>query len=324
VLDQLLALIQRIPGPQRKISPKPTASFIRVSFIVASLFAAVLVGSLFLREPEGSLQIAPLPTTSTPTDLLPATGEVALTICGPENQTASCSPGGLAPEEDLANAGNDIAQPAVSKDSRPSQDGNAKAAYVNDGHAGGSWVSGSPDSWIKIDLGQVRTINTVSLQKGNTGSASDNHPGQFVISVALSDVYADGNSRDDYAEYSLVFRSEQVDFSGTVSDTATLRIQFPAVRARLVKITFEQAGAAIEEVGVFMVQPPDVARQVTSTPHVSVPGSTLTAANTDTALAMDTATFAATSTGLPANTTVPTLTNTPPRCQRTHFLRRPP
>jgi hypothetical protein len=199
----------------------------------------------------------------------------------------------------------------VSKDARVNAAGGHKPAYVNDGRAGASWVSNSADSWIKIDLGQVRTINTVSLQKGDPGSPSENTPGQFVIAVALSDVYSDGDSSQDYTEYTQVFHSEQAGFSGTVSQAETIRTQFPSVRARYVKITFEQAGAAIEEVGVFLAEPTAPAEQPTRRPQDEQPTITLTAVPLNTQLPMDTATSLSTDTPLQSDTAVPTLTDTP-------------
>jgi hypothetical protein len=268
-----------------------------------SLIAAAFIGSLFFSRMEQSFQPSPSQAAAAPTQLLPTgTGEVAMTICKAEGQTPSCPPGELTPSQDLAHQGNGAARPAVSKDARSSPDGAHKAAYVNDGRGGASWVSNSAASWIKIDLGKVTTINTIGLQKGNPGSANGSDPGQFVIAVALSDVYADGDSNDDYVEYAQVFHSEQTGFSGTVSHTETIQTRFLPVQARFVKITFEKAGASIEEIGVFMVQPPVLVEQpeITSTP-----------VGTNTLLALGTATPVTTGTRPPTDTAVPTVTNTP-------------
>jgi hypothetical protein len=164
----------------------------------------------------------------------------------------------LDPRPDLADPGNKVARPAVSKDAQPDH----QAKYGNDGRADTSWISNSANSWIKIDLGQVRTINMVRLGTGN--SVQDNELGSFVIAVALSDVYADGDSSNDDREYAKVFDSKQAGFSGSASDTATINILFSRVEARFVKITFEKAGAAIAEVGVFMFEAPGLAGQPTT------------------------------------------------------------
>src|SRR5687768_17003894 len=291
------SVFERFRNSLQRIFQKPTTSavpspeFRRISLVLASLLAAVIIGSLFFPGVEQLFQPSPLQAAVEPTHLLPSNiGEVALTICKPDDQTPSCPPDELDPSRDLADPGNGAAQPAVSKDAQAGQAGVHKAAYVNDGRGGASWVSNSPDSWVKIDLGKVTTINTISLQKGNLGSSMDNDLGQFVIAVALSDMYADGASGNDYIEYAQVFRSEQTGFSGRVSHTEIIKTQFSPVQARFVKITFEKAGAAIEEVGVFMIEPPVLAEQPTSTSQADLPGITLTPTRTDTPLPINTAT----------------------------------
>lgn len=314
LLDRSRISIKRIFQYKTTTPAVPSAGFRRISLVIASILAAVLIGSLLFSRTEGSFSPSPLQAAAAPTHILPtSTGEVALTICKPEDQTPACAPGELTPGQDLANSGNGSAQPAVSKDARSGDAGVHRAAYINDGRDGGSWVSESANSWIKIDLGKVTTINTVSLQKGNLDSSNGNDPGQFVIAVALSDVYTDGNSSNDYMEYAQVFNSEQTGFSGTVSHAQTIRTQFLPTRARYVKITFEKAGAAIEEVGVFMVQPPVIAEQATRTPQDEPPGITFTPLPTNTSLPIDLTTSASTGTPLPTDTAVllPTSTLTP-------------
>jgi hypothetical protein len=295
--------------PSKRTFPtSPPAGFRRISLVIASLLAAVFLGSLFFSRLEQSFQPSPLQAGGEPTQLPTSAGEVTIAICKPNDETPSCPPGELDPSQDLANTGNGLARPAVSNDAHH------KAAYVNDGRGGESWVSNSADSWIKIDLGKETTINTVSLQKGSLGPSDEDDPGQFVIAVALSDVYADGDSSHDYVEYAQVFHSAQAGFSGTVSHTETIRTQFPLVRARFVKITFEKAGAAIEEVGVFMVSSRELSEQPTTSPQDDLPGTTATPIHTNTSLAMNTATSVSTGTQLLTSTAVPTLTptGTPP------------
>ena len=291
----------------------PLPGLVRISLVLGSLIAAVWIGSLVLRGAEGSVRPSLSQAAAAPTNILPVTGEVAIIICKPGEQTRSCPSGELAASQDLADSENGAAQPAVSKDARSNEEGAHRAAYVNDGREGASWVSNSADSWIKIDLGQVRTINRVSLQKGSLGSSYDNNPGQFVIAVALSDVYTDGDSSNDYEEYAQVFRSEQTGFSGMVSHEESIQTQFPPVKARFVKITFEKAEVAIEEVGVFMIQPPELAEQQTRTSAVDKPDITSTPLVTDTpsSAATQTATPLSTGTQPWTATTMPTLTNTP-------------
>ena len=290
------------------MAPRP--GFLRISLVIGSLIAAAFLGSLLFSRMEQAFQPPPLPAFTTPTSVstpsLPtSTDEAAFLICEPDDPMPACPPGDLDPSQDLAQPENGAARPAVSNG------GAQEAAYVNDGRMGASWVSTSPDSWIKIDLGQVRTINTVSLQSGMTGASDEETPGQFVIAVALTDSYADGDSSHDYMEYAQVFHSEQTGFSGMVSQAETIRTQFSPVRARYVKITFEKAGAAIEKVGVFMVEPPVLAEQPTRTPQEGVPGSLLTVVQTNTVFLVDTATSAPTGARLPTDTAVPPSTDTP-------------
>jgi hypothetical protein len=312
-LDEFRVSLRRIFQSRTTI---PTV--MRISLGVASLIAAVLMGSLLLPRAQQSFQPIPLDAAAAPTQpLSPGAVGGAIIVCKPYEQTPSCSPGELDPSLDLANSGNGAAQPAVSKDARPNPDGVHRAAYVNDGRGGASWVSNSADSWLKIDLGKVTTINTVSLQKGSAGSYAENNPGQFVIAVAVSDVYADGDSSEDFVEYAQVFRSEGMGFSGTVSQEETIRTQFSPVQARFVKITFEQAGAAIEEIGVFMVQPPVLSERPTQSPSKDPAETTATPMHTITASPMDTAASVPTSTPLPTDTAVFIPMDTPTRLPTT-------
>jgi len=221
-----------------------------------------------------------------------------------------CPPRELAASQDLADQANGVARPAISNDASSSDGGFHKAAYVNDGRGGASWVSNSADSWIKIDLGHVTTIDSVSLQKGSVGSSEGNDLGQFVIAVALSDVYADGNSSNDYTEYAQVFNSEQLGFNGMVRNAETIRTLFPPIKARFVKMTFKKAGVAIEKVGVFMVPPPVPAEQPTRSPQQDVPGAAWTSTLTNTPGSFDTMTSEPTGTRLPTDTLNPVATDT--------------
>lgn len=312
LLDKLRISIKSIFQSKRMIPAVPLAKSKRASLVLAVMMIAVFIGSLLFSRAEQLFNPSPSPTVARPTRVLPtSTREAAIIICKPDDQAPLCSPRELDSSQDLADQGNRTARPAVSKDARSSYGAVYRAAYVNDGRSNTSWVSNSPDSWIKVDLGKATTINTVTLHKGSTGSSHDTNPGQFVIAAALSDVYADGNSSNDYTEYAQVFDSEQTGFSGTVSNAETIRALFPPVQARFVKITFEKAGTAIEEVGVFMVQPPELAEQPTRRPQDDVPEVALTPVLTETQLPMDTATPLPTHTGLPTDTSIPSATNTP-------------
>ena len=298
--DQFRLFIQRIFPSETKNPALSPAGFMRLSLVVASLIAALFLGSLFTRN-RTILPASPLQAAATPTAVLPArTSEAALTSCQPDAQSSSCLPETWEPGQDLADPGNGVARPAVSKDTYPVH----MASYVNDGRADASWVSRSADSWIKIDLGQVRTINMVSLEKGQPVASQHDDPGGFVIAVALSDVYAEGDSEGDDQEYAQVFHSEGGGAGNTIADAELISTHFSPVEARFVKITFEREGAAIEEVRVFMAEEPVLAEQPTRTPRTVRPGSTLTPPPTNTLLAT------ATATSVPGGTSVPTATPT--------------
>jgi hypothetical protein len=184
-----------------------------------------------------------------------------------------------------------------------------RASYVNDGlyGAGASWVSNSAYSWIKIDLGKSTTINTVTFGRDRLGNYNDRDPGQFVIAVALSDnIYADGNSTNDFAEYEAVYDSRKNGFDGDVAGSETIEANFSPVEARFVKITFQNQGTAIDEVEAFMVQPSSYVFIPTKAKE-NQPRPTWTPVPTDTLV--PTSTWPPTL--VPTNTPRPTWTATP-------------
>jgi hypothetical protein len=293
----------------------PTVSQMRTALIIAVFMVAAFATSL-LRNREQVFSPAPTQENALqPISSLTATltAEVVTVICKPGDQSPMCPPEELDKSQDLAFQGNGAARPAVAKDAVSTDNGVHKPSNVNDGHDGGGWVSNSPYSWIKIDLGKVATINTVMLDKDGLGSYKDRKLGQFVIAVALSDIYADGNSSNDYTEYTQVYNSEQTNFSGVVSESASIRAMFGPVRARFVKITFKDAGIAINEVKVFMAQPFGFVETPTRKPKDEPSGPISTAIPIyNTASPIDTAMPAPTNTAPPAPTKTPLPTDPPP------------
>ena len=306
VMDRLRLAVQRLFPYKIEIPRVPLSS--RASLVAAALMLAAVIGSLLFGRPgEGTFRPSLSGGVAAPTRVRPtSSGEVAILICTPQDQSPSCSPPAMDESPDLAEQGNGAARPAVSSETQASNSAADQAAYVNDGRSDTTWVSNRPDSWVKIDLGKVATINTVTLQNGSPGSGQANDPGQFVVAVALSDVYSDGNSSNDHLEYAQVFSSQQSGFSGTVSQADTVRALFSPVKARFVKITFVKAGAAIREVGVFMVQPPVQAARPTRTQA----RATATLLPTSTGLPTDTGTSYFTSTPFPTETLAPLPTGT--------------
>lgn len=297
----------------------PIGGMRRTSIVIATLLVIVFMGSLVYgnRNPLVDLgNPASQPGVSHPSQVaaVTSTGEVAEVICKPGYLPPLCLAQEFDKSSDLTFSGNGSARPAVAKDTIPGYSRIHKAAYINDGlyGPGASWISHSAYSWIKIDLGEVRTINTITFGRDRLGQFNDGDPGQFVIAVALSDnVYADGNSSLDYMEYSQVYHSEQDGFDGVVSGPETIEATFDPVPARYVKITFENAGTAVDEVEAFMIQPPDIASVFTQRPRDTAVPPTFTPIPTNTLVPSRTPTRIPTRTPLPTSTATPRPTFTP-------------
>jgi hypothetical protein len=316
VLEALRSSIQKIFRHKIKLPSMPTMEFMRTSLVVAALLMATFVGSLLGNRGQ-------LSTLSATQGAIAQPAPALATSTSEEEEQVICKPGYVPPrclakesnhEENLTFQGNGSARPAVAKDTLPGYSGVHKAAYINDGlyGPGASWVSKSAYSWIKIDLGKATTINTVAFGRDRLGNLNDGDPGQFVIAVAMSDnVYADGNSSNDFVEYTQVYSSVETGFSGTVSGPETIRAQFDPVLARFVKITFVNAGTAVDEVEIFMVQPALFVSTPTKRPKEDLPAVIATFMPSSTPVPTDTATPVPTGTPLPTNTPVPTDTPRP-------------
>jgi hypothetical protein len=314
---------------QLKAPQAPRMRLMRSSLIMAGILLAAFIGTLLYGN-QGTLLSPPLAQSEASQPVVaPSTTEAVEVICKPGYLPPLC----LAQEstnksEDLTYQGNGSARPAVAKDTIPGYSDVHQASYVNDGlyGAGASWISNSAYSWIKIDLGMPRTINTITFGRDRLGNYNDRDPGQFVIAVALhDDVYADGNSSNDFFEYTKVYDSKQAGFDGIVSGAETIQATFAPTEARYVKITFENAGTAIDEVEAFMIQPSSLAYiptqktrdnqpRPTWTPvptDTLVPTSSPTPVPTDTPLLTDTPTPVPTDTPLPTSTPTDVPTNTP-------------
>ena len=337
VLDALRASFHSLFNGKRKTAVAPANSFRRTSMILATLLVAAFIGSLAYgnRQPLTEIFESPLAHQEGP-DLSPfaeatSTGEVANVICKPGYLPPLCLAQEFDQSQDLTFPGNGSARPAVAKDTVPGYSRIHKAAYANDGlyGPGASWISNSAYSWIKIDLGDVRTINTITFGRDRLGNLNDGDPGQFVIAVALSDdVYADGNSSNDFMEYTQVYDSEEAGFDGTISGPETVEATFDPVLARFVKITFENAGTAVDEIEAFMIQPFGFASNPTQRPRdtlvppsfTPIPTNTLVPSRTPTLIPTNTFVPTRTPTLIPSSTPFPTNTATP----RPTFTPEPP
>ena len=315
ILDALRSAFQNL-FEQVKTPPAPMMKLMRSSLIVAGILVAAFVGSLLYGNQSGKLFNPPLAQSdaSQPVVAVTATAESAEVMCKPGYLPPLCLAKEFDKTRDLTFQGNGSARPAVAKDTIPGYSKIHRASYVNDGlyGAGASWISNSAYSWIKIDLGKSTTINTITFGRDRLGNFNDRDPGQFVIAVALSDnVYADGNSNNDFFEYTKIYDSEKAGFDGVVSGSETIQANFVPIEARFVKITFENQGTAIDEVEAFMVQPPSLVYVPTQKSKDNQPRPTWTPIPTDTLVPTNTPTPLPTSTDTPVPTDTPLPTDTP-------------
>jgi hypothetical protein len=318
VRSKIQTLFARRTGFPRTLS----IHLLRPSAIVLFMALAAYVGFVFYGNRHQSLSTSPLPDGLPMIDSALATPTVELkTMCKDGYMPPLCLAKEFDNSHDLTFQGNGLARPAVAKDTLPGYGDIHLASYVNDGlyGPGASWVSNSPNSWIKIDLGKTTAINTVTFGRDRLGELNDRNPGRFVIEMAVSDdVYAHGNSDNDEHEYVKVYDSQQSGFTGVIPKSQTVLTQFSLVEARFIKITFENAGTAIDEVEAFVSPPPLpgggpstaaanilILNTFTPTP-VNSPIPSFTAIPTDTMLPPT-----ETETPLPTDTPIPTETETP-------------
>ena len=328
ILEALRSAVRNLFSVQTKHPSVPAFSFRRTSMVLATLLVAAFIGSLAYgnRRPLTGI-FASSPPQQEASQLSPAaavtnTGEAAKLVCKPGYLPPLCLAQEADQSQDLTFPGNGSARPAVAKDTLPGYGRIHDAAYANDGvyGPGASWISNSAYSWIKIDLGDIRTINTITFGRDRLGNFNDGDPGQFVIAVALSDnVYADGNSHNDFVEYTQVYDSEKAGFDGIVSGPETIEARFEPVRARYVKITFENPGTAVDEIEAFMIQPFGFGSNPTQRPRdtlvppsfTPIPTNTLIPSRTPTLIPTNTLVPTRTPTLIPTNTLVPTFTPFP-------------
>lgn len=309
--------------PHRPISIKfARAASLALSIAMITFVAFALYGNT-IQSNSQSNSPALSPTqqfTATPGQLGSPTPLAAI-ICADGDELPLCITVEQDKNQNVAYTGNGKARPAVAKDA--SNDHTNSAANLNDGLYGpsASWVSESPNSWIKIDLGTPTAINTVTFGRDRLGMLNAGDPGRFVIAVATSDdVYADGNSSNDDREYVQVFDSAQSDFDGTISGTETVIAIFDKKQARFIKITFENARTVIDEVEAFVsnqtlgaVAPTRTSSRedVPSNPSTALPVSTPIPSDTATAVPIDTLPPTDTVTPVPTDTAPPADTPTP-------------
>ena len=122
------------------------------------------------------------------------------------------------------------------------------AAYLNDGFYGNgaSWVSDASNSFVTLDLSQVQSVASVKIGRDRLGGFDDRDPGQFTIATSL-----------DNSVYTTLFSSSALGYNGTIDGAQTLRATFASpVSSRYVRLTFANAGTAIDEIEVQAVPEP--------------------------------------------------------------------
>ena len=313
ILDALRTAVRNLFDRPGKTPSEPAMRFLRTSLVVAGMLLAAFVGSLVYGNRQPLTAFLPsFPehegSQSGPIAVAPTAVETAMVICKPGYLPPLCLAKEFDKSQDLTFPGNGSARPAVAKDTIPGYSRIHQPAYVNDGlyGSGASWISNSAYSWIKIDLGEVQTINTITFGRDRLGNFNDGDPGQFIIAVALSDnVYANGNSSNDSEEYTEVYNSADMGFDGAVSGAETIEASFEAIEARYVKITFENERTAVDEIEVFMILPPELASHSTQRPRDTLVPPSFTPIPTNTLVPSRTPTL------IPTNTFVPTITATP-------------
>jgi hypothetical protein len=127
--------------------------------------------------------------------------------------------------------------------------------YTNDGNYGNgaSWIGTGEQSWVKIDLGGLHLIDRVQFGRDRLpGGFNDRDPGQFTIAFAASEnAYADGDDSSDASEYTNVFDSAPLGFSGSIiADETILATLTEPAWARYVKLVVGGAGVAIDEIEI--------------------------------------------------------------------------
>ena len=318
-LDALRLVVQTVSLKYKAaFQPAPTKR-LYVSLIVALMAFVTILGSSTYKtydQPQlGSQAMVNLGTHAQ---------EISKSVCQAGVLSSRCIAQTVKTNQNLSLRKNGIARAAVSKDTLSDYDGSHQAALVNDGLYGDEsrWISKSPYSWLKIDLGQPTLINVVALiGRERVGTFSQNDPGNFVISTALSDdVYANGDSDNDINEYEKVFDSVSTALTDANSDTETATAYFEPVVARFVKITFINPGEAVDEVQVFLINPSrspaeeqnSITRNNRSPKDTStnIPTITPKPAHTSTATSAPTSTLEPTSTLQPTDTPWPSSTPT--------------
>jgi hypothetical protein len=216
-------------------------------------------GEVFEFSNALAVEFDPLPLPSIEVTLVPASAFTGPEQCFASHNTPGCTQRPYDTTLNLAYQGNlPAGSPYFVVNDSSLSGGMHNVGRLNDGlyGNGASWLSATTDSWVKIDLGQELVIDRLRFGRDRLGYFDDRDPGPFTISVTCDDaVYADGNDDQDELEYTEVLDSNQVGFSGMVVLQDTVQGSFAPVLARFVKISFQNEGAAIDEVEILAPVP---------------------------------------------------------------------
>jgi YD repeat-containing protein len=262
-------------------SSNPAVATVSSSPGTQGLATAVGIGTSMVSASSGGITgSTTLRVFSASLSDVPASIIVGPAICKPGFSPPQCTAVPFDTSHDLAYQGNGFARPAVAFDVIPGFNAIHRPEYANDGFYGNgaSWISNSPNSWLKVDLGRAVMIDRVTFGRDRTGGFDDRDPGQFTIAVALTDnTYGNGADTDDAKEYTVIVDSQFLGFSGDILGPETLQVSFTPVLARFVKMTFANAGTAIDELEIPAPDPgTTVAGRVVDGFGLPISGATVT------------------------------------------------
>jgi hypothetical protein len=126
-------------------------------------------------------------------------------------------------------------------------------SFINDGFYGNaaSWIAGTANSWIEIDLGFDHDISQIIFGRDRLDGFNDRDPGHFQVEVALAADHIFNN----------VVNSSLLGFSGVITGAESILVDFNTgpVTARYLRMTFANNGTAIDEIEVFGTLVPEPA-----------------------------------------------------------------
>ena len=224
------------------------------SFFCHKLTAKVYLGLLFVL-----LSIfANKAVYATSITIVPSSPFIGPTITKPTYTSPQGDARPFDTSQNLAFQGGISAQAAVSSSTIPGFPDIHLPEFVNDGFYGNgsSWIGSGENNWLKIDLGQITSIDRIMFGRDRLGDYDGRDPGQCTIAVATAEnFYVNGDATNDSFEYTEIVDSASLGFSGLINGSDTIQVSFDAVLTQYVKLTFANSGVAIDEVEIFGAVP---------------------------------------------------------------------